>query len=374
MTTQNQPVSGAETMPELLGELGFYMLAGHSDSPRDAVDQVRAAEQLGLGSALISERFNSKDATTLCGAAAAVSERIGIATAATNHNTRHPMITATFGMTMHRLSQGRFSLGLGRGFDGLFAIMGLKPITSRQLEDAADVFRRLWKGEKIGGYDGPLGNFPLLALLGEFDEDIPISLMAMGEKTQELAGRCMDAVYLHTFFGDPAVERAVRAVRRGAEQAGRDPSSIRIWSILATVGDHIPEELRLKKTVGRMASYLQGYGDLMVKVNDWDPAVLERYRADSFIQNFQGAIDAVATPSELAYIADLIPEEWLATAATGTPEQCAAAIQHQLDLGCTGVVLHGATPEELAPILPAYRAIRNPAMAAMPANPGWSAG
>lgn len=365
-------MTAGEMSQEQLGELGFYLLAGHSDNPRDVVDQAQLAEALGLGSGLVSERFNSKDATTLCGAAAAVTGKIGIATAATNHNTRHPMITATFAMTMHRLSQGRFSLGLGRGFDGLFTAMGLKPITSKQLEEAADIFRRLWRGETISGYDGPLGNFPWLQLLGEFDETIPVSLVAMGEKTQELAGRCMDAVYLHTFFDDPAVEKAVQAVRRGAEQAGRDPASIRIWSILATVGDHIPEELRLKKTVGRLASYLQGYGDMMVKVNDWDPAALERYRSDPFIQNFKGAIDAVATPSELEYIAGLIPEHWLATAARGNPQQCAAAIQHQLELGCTGVILHGATPEELAPVLPAYRAIRDPGLSTMPANPGWS--
>ena len=86
---------------------------------------MRDAEQLGLGSAFISERFSTKDASTLSGAAAAVSDTIGIATAATNHNTRHPLVTATFATTMHRLSGGRFALGLGRGFDRMFMAMGL---------------------------------------------------------------------------------------------------------------------------------------------------------------------------------------------------------------------------------------------------------
>ncbi len=358
--------------PEALHELGFYMLAGHSDSPVDLLDQVRQAEALGLGSGFISERFNNKDAPTLCGAAAGVSTRLGLATAATNHNTRHPMVTATFAMTMHRLTQGRFSLGLGRGFDGLFRAMGLNPITSKQLEEAATVFRRLWKGETIKGYDGALGNFPMLQLLGRFDEAIPVSLVAMGEKTQELAGRCMDAVYLHTFFDDPAVEKAVAAVRRGAEQAGRDPAEVRIWSILATVGDHIPYDQRLKKTVARLASYLQGYGDMMVKVNDWDPAALQRYREAPIIRDFKGAIDAVATTEQLEQIAELIPEEWLRVCANGTPQQCATAIQHQLDLGCDSVILHGATPEELAPVLPAYREVRDAKQSATPVNPGWN--
>jgi hypothetical protein len=143
-----------------------------------------------------------------------------------------------------------------------------------------------------------------------------------------------------------------------------------VWSVLATIGDHIDEAKRLKKSVGRMASYLQGYGDLLVKVNGWDPAVLERFRADDFVQNFRGGFDAKATTAELEYLATLIPEEWTATAATGTPEQCTAAVLHQFELGADSVILHGATPAEIAPILPAYRAARPAIGATMPANPG----
>ena len=45
-----------------------------------------------------------------------------------------------------------------------------------------------------------------------------------------------------------------------------------MWSCFATVGDHLPEQLRLKKTVARLATYLQGYGDLMVSTNGcWIP-------------------------------------------------------------------------------------------------------
>jgi hypothetical protein len=53
----------------------------------------------------------------------------------------------------------------------------------------------------------------------------------------------------------------------------------------------------------------------------------------------------------------LIPGEWLAQSATGSPEQCAAAVRAQLDFGCTGVIMHGATPDELAPVMTAYRAL-----------------
>ena len=363
-------MSPAEATGPPLPELGFYTLAGHSDSPRDLLAEVREAEALGIGSAFLSERFNTKDASTLCGAAAAVSEQLGIATAATNPNTRHPLVTATFATAMHRLTGGRFALGLGRGFDRQFRAMGLAPITSAQLEDVAGILRRLWRGEAIANHAGPAGRFPHLQLDPDFDEAIPLLLVAMGERTLELAGRCMDAVVLHTFFGDEAVAKSVAAVRRGAERAGRDPAAVRIWAVLATVGDHVGESQRLRKTAGRLASYLRGYGDLLVRVNGWDPDILARFRADPWVRDFRGAIDGKASPSELEHVAGLLPAEWLAAAATGTPEQCAGAILHQFDLGVDSVILHGATPSELAPLLPAYRAVRPARFDALPSNPG----
>jgi hypothetical protein len=133
---------------------------------------------------------------------------------------------------------------------------------------------------------------------------------------------------------------------------------VRIWSVLATVGDHLDEGVRLKKTVGRMATYLQGYGDLMVETNRWDPQVLARFRADPFVQGFRGAFDAKATTEELQRVGELIPDEWLAPAATGSPVQCVATVRSQLDLGADGVILHGASPAELEPIVAEYRRTR----------------
>ena len=105
---------------EQLNEIGFYVLAGAPQSPAELFDEVPTAELLGLGSVFISERFNIKEAVTLSGAVGAVSRTLGIATAATNHNTRHPVVTASYATTMHRLTGGRFTLGLGRGIAPLF--------------------------------------------------------------------------------------------------------------------------------------------------------------------------------------------------------------------------------------------------------------
>ncbi|MDH3704898.1 MAG: TIGR03857 family LLM class F420-dependent oxidoreductase [Acidimicrobiia bacterium] len=338
-----------------LPELGFYALAGHAPSSHAIVDEVRAGEAMGLGTAFISERFNKKEAATLCGAAGAVTERITIATGATNHNTRHVMVTAGIARTMQSLTGGRFVLGLGRGVELVQQAYGMSTITTAQMEDVVGLLRRLFRGESILGHDGPAGSFPYLSLDPDLDEHLPMNLVAFGPNSLALGGRCFDEVILHTYFTDETTARCVQTVKTAAEQAGRDPDQVRVWSCFATIGDHLPEERRLLKSVGRLATYLQGYGDLLVQTNRWDPAVLERFRADPLVAGFGGGIDTSATTAELEHVAELLPDDWLAPSATGSPAECVAAIRGQFDLGCDAVILHGATPTELEPIVAEYR-------------------
>ncbi len=338
----------------VLDELAFYALAGQPSSSRDIIAETIGGEQLGLGTVFISERYDRKEAATLCGAAGAVSERIRVQTAATNHNTRHPMVTAGFARTMQSLTGGRFILGLGRGVPLAQDAYGIPRITTAELEDFAQLMRRVFRGEAIVGHDGPAGSWPVLFLDERLDEYLPMSIVAFGPETLKLGGRCFDEVVLHTYFTDETTTRCAQTVKRAAEEAGRDPSTVKVWSCFATVGDHIPEDRRLMKTVGRLATYLQAYGELLVRTNDWDPDVLIRFLADPVVQASRG-LDVFGTTEQLEHVATLIPAAWLAPSATGSPAQCVAAIRNQLDLGCNGVILHGATPAELEPIIDEYR-------------------
>jgi probable F420-dependent oxidoreductase len=170
-----------------------------------------------------------------------------------------------------------------------------------------------------------------------------------------LGGRLFDDVILHTYFTPETLRRCVKTVKDAAEQAGRDPGSVRVWSCFATVADHLPEQLRLQKTVARLATYLQGYGDLLVKTNNWDPAVLQRFREDPVVTSVPGGIDHKASADQIEHIATLIPEQWLEPSATGSADQCVDRIAEEFDYGADAVIMHGATPDELAPVVDAYR-------------------
>ena len=180
----------------VLDEVGYYLLAGAGgEGPATLMDEARRGEELGFGTAFISERWNVKEASSLVGAACAVTNRMQIATAATNHNTRHPLITGSWATTMHRLSGGRFTLGIGRGVAAMYGAFGIPAVTTAQMEDFAQVMRRLWHGEVIFNHDGP-------------DRQVPGAV-----PRSRLQG------------GHPAGARRVRARTRWRSAAGRSTTS-----------------------------------------------------------------------------------------------------------------------------------------------------
>src|SRR5262245_50859352 len=252
-------------------ELGIYLLPGHTDAPADLLREVKQAEALGLGSAWISERVDVKELGARAGAAAAVTDTIWIGAGVTNVNTRHPLLTASLATTVSRLSGGRFALGVGRGIGVRSAMLGLAPVHNAELVAFADLMRRLWRGERVMGHSSALGKFPYLHQAAWMQEPIPLLMTAFGERSLEFAGSVFDGVILHTFLSDAAVARAVALVRRGAEKAGRDPASVKVWSVLAVACD-ASEERTLKLLTARMATYMQapGYGELLFAINGWD--------------------------------------------------------------------------------------------------------
>jgi 5,10-methylenetetrahydromethanopterin reductase len=348
-----------ELSSEVLPEIGCYCLPGHTKSPAELVVEVKDAERLGIGSAWISERFDVKEAGVCLGAAGAVTSRIYLGTGATNVNTRHPILTATLGASVARLTGGRFALGVARGVGIRSTMFGIGNVTNDQLRDFVDVMKKLWRGERIS-YSGPLGELPYAYLADWLAEDIPVLFCGFGAKSLTFAGSTFDGVILHTFLSDDAVARSVKAVREGAEGAGRDPARLKIWSVLATA--HEPnDEKRLRYLIARLATYLQapGYGELLVATNGWDPKILDVFRENPLVASMRGGIDAVATLEQLREIEPLIPKEWL-PAATGSAEACAARIVDQFKAGADGVILHASKAVELQPVLDAYRRVRDP--------------
>ena len=289
-----QQAAHAMTPVRPLHELGFYTLAGGARRRARSSTRCAPPRRSGSGSAFISERFNIKEAATLSGAVGAVSTRSGIATAATNHNTRHP--DGHRRRTRRRCTAS--PAAASRSGSAAASTRCSTPSASRaspprRWRTSPGSCAGCGRARSIVGHDGPAGPLPVPAPRPRASTRTSRSAHRVRARTRSRsAGARSTQVVLHTFFTDETTG-ALRAHGEATRPSrpGRDPASVTVWSCFATVGDHLPETLRLKKTVGRLATYLQGYGDLLVQTNGWDPAVLARFRADPVVAGFRGAID-----------------------------------------------------------------------------------
>jgi len=153
---------------------------------------------------------------------AANTKNMRLGTCVTNPATRDITVTSSLFATLNLISGGRMQLGIGRG-DSSRRVLGKKPVTSAQLEEAVRKFRDLTGGKEID-YEGRPARFTW-AEAGV----PPVWVAGYGPKVLDLAGRVGDGVILQ--FADPdLIAWCVGFVKQGAEAAGRDWRKIEIMS------------------------------------------------------------------------------------------------------------------------------------------------
>jgi 5,10-methylenetetrahydromethanopterin reductase len=355
--TAGRSVVGDQRTPTLLGS---YVLPGGVNDPRPVVEQARCAEALGLGTAWIGERYDTKDLPSLAGALTQTTTALHIGAAVTHTQLRHPMVLASMGQTLQALSNGRFLLGFGRSAAWRWRDYGESMPTLASLGDIAQILRRLWAGEAVD-YEGPAGRFPRLRLPQRPNIDPPpVLLAAIGPKTLSLVGQCFDGVILHPFLTPEAVARSVQSVRAAATAAGRDVARIRCYATVVVAPDRSAHDSELAVNA-RGAGYLHvtGLGDALVAANGWDAAELARYRSHPTLRALgDRQADKALSRAELIKVSRSLPDHWLASSsATGNAAQCAIRLTEYLDAGADELILHGTTAEHLGSLVKAFASL-----------------
>jgi probable F420-dependent oxidoreductase len=153
---------------------------------------------------------------------AANTKRMRLGPCVTNPAVRDITVTASLFATLNLISGGRMQLGIGRG-DSSRRVLGKKPVTPSQLEQAVRDFRALTSGEEIN-YDGSAAR-----LTWANGGTPPVWVAGYGPKVLEMAGRAADGIILQ--FADPhLIAWCVGFVKKGAEAAGRDFKKIEIMA------------------------------------------------------------------------------------------------------------------------------------------------
>ncbi len=176
---------------------------------------------------------------------------------------RHPAVVAKNATTIDQMSNGRFALGVGTGWnEEEHEAFGLPfpPWGERfsRLEEGLEYLRACF-GE--GSYDG---NYYHLHANVEPKKTGPLPIIVGGsgpKRTPDLAGRFADEY--NVFVSDPAsIAERVRVLTAAAERAGRDPHEIRV----SVMGPILVRETE--------AEYQQALGEAAAQ-RSMEPTVLE---------------------------------------------------------------------------------------------------
>jgi alkanesulfonate monooxygenase SsuD/methylene tetrahydromethanopterin reductase-like flavin-dependent oxidoreductase (luciferase family) len=146
--------------------------------PEQALEWARRAEQAGFSTLGALDRliYPNYEPLVALGAVAAVTERIGLMTTVLLVPYRqNAAVLAKQAATVHQLSHGRLSLGVGIGSrEDDYAASGLSTKDrGKRFDEMLDQIKRLWAGEEVGdaGGVGPdvSGNPPQLIVGGSAD-------------------------------------------------------------------------------------------------------------------------------------------------------------------------------------------------------------
>ena len=262
------------------------------------VADVRRAETLGWDAALQPDsQLRRRDTYVLLAMAARATERIVLGPLLANPVNRHPSVTASSIATIDELAPGRTLLGWGVG-DTAVRLAGLRPARVKELEDSTRLMRALLDGKEIEVGAARPARLP-------HHRPVPIWIAAGGPRTLRMAGGVADGVFIRVGTHQANIARSVEAIRAGAEEAGRDPASVRVGAIFHTVlVDDPARALLMGKS---MAAGYYEYSPALFEAPGfaWTGADPERLKHDTPVwPDFHHAADLEAS----GRVVDFLPE------------------------------------------------------------------
>ncbi len=214
----------------------------------------------------------------------------------TNPLTRDWTVTASLFATLNEMFGNRTVIGIGRG-DSAVRVTNGKPATLASLGEAVEVIRELANG-RDASVQGSTIRFPWAA-----KSHVEIWVAGYGPRALKLVGEVGDGFILQ--LADPDIAAwTIGAVRRAAEEAGRDPDAITICAAApAYVGDDLAHARDQCRWFGGMvgnhvADIVERYGE-----SSEVPEALTAYIADrrGYDYNEHGQAGNVHT--------DFVPDE-----------------------------------------------------------------
>ena len=185
------------------------------------VELTRKAEDLGFSHAwTFDSHILWQEPYVIHSQMLSATERITVGPFVTNPISRDPSVTASTFATLNDMFDNRTICGIGRG-DSVVRVLGRKPTTLKQLEEAMHVIKELAEGRAVD-FSGVEVKIPWIR-----DGKLDVWMAGYGPRALGLIGRKADGFILQ--LADPVIlDWTMQHVHDAARDAGRDPKSIKV--------------------------------------------------------------------------------------------------------------------------------------------------
>lgn len=266
------------------------------------VEWARRAEERGFSTLATIDRiaYPSYESLISLAAAAAVTERIGLTTNVLLGPTRNPVLLAKEAASVHQISDGRLTLGVGVGGreDDFEAVGADFSTRGRRWDDALVVMNRAWQGEPVAGSLKPVTPSPV----GR--DGVPLLIGGASDKSIE---RTVKWGVGWTSGGAPPeqVGPFVEQVRRAWKNAGREGAPHIMALAYFSLGDEVQSE-----SVGYLRDYYSFLGEWVDAIANGIPRTPEALEQTVSAFSEIGVDELVLDPT----VADLSQVDRLAEA------------------------------------------------------------
>jgi alkanesulfonate monooxygenase SsuD/methylene tetrahydromethanopterin reductase-like flavin-dependent oxidoreductase (luciferase family) len=242
---------------------------------------------------------------TLLVALAMRTERVAVMPNVASVPLRPPAMLAKAASTLAILTGGRVILGVGAGDPRVVRSYGGPSLGPREAVDALDeavqVIRGLWDAERrTVSFEGRHYRLPGTRPGPHAPTPIPLWIGSFGPRLLRLTGRLADGWAPTNRYADPTrIARIRHHVDRGAEQAGRDPRSIRRnYNVMGAI-DPATATQDGELLVGGVDHWVEALGRYHRELG-FDSFVFWPVRGDELEQSRRFATEVVPRVRELA--------------------------------------------------------------------------
>jgi len=176
-----------------------------ADSQRDFTEAAKRAEDQGYSILLVPDHLGAFSPAVAVTAAAAATKTLRVGSFVLNNDFRHPTIVAQETATIDLLTDGRYELGIGAGwnkpeYDESGVVYDRGSVRIRRMEESITILRKLFAGETVT-FEGEFYTVTehTLRPLPPQGADLPVLIGGNGNKMLTAAAQHADIIGLTGF-------------------------------------------------------------------------------------------------------------------------------------------------------------------------------